>query len=188
MKDPFLSDWFRFETWCSMSLMNPLPSGLISLKLFSVWRWGVLWNSVSSLLCRKPAHLVVIISMRLKIDQVMLRAVIELVGRTTWSGWDWWYNFNEIKTGLAMEMMIISRLWQVCWLQELVLGCRELISLKLFTVGDDSWSSIGEWGKFWNKGYLLVIISMRLKSDRDGGSSSSEHHIVKMTWRLRPVI
>ena len=34
----------------------------------------------------------------------------------------------------------------------------------------------------------LVIISMRLKSDREGGSPSSEHPVVEMTWQLRPVI
>ena len=36
-----------------------------------------------------------------------------------------------------------------------VLGCRELISMKLCTVDDDSWSSkfcIGEGGKPWKKG------------------------------------
>lgn len=38
------------------------------------------------------------------------------------------------------------------------------------------------------KDRLLVIISMRLKSDREGGSPSSEHPVVEMTWRLRPVI
>ena len=38
------------------------------------------------------------------------------------------------------------------------------------------------------KDRLLVIISTRLKSDREGGSSSSEHPVVEMTWRLRPVI
>ena len=34
----------------------------------------------------------------------------------------------------------------------------------------------------------LVIISMRLKIDREGLSLSSEHLVVEMTWQLRPVI
>ena len=39
----------------------------------------VLSSSVIILLCRKASHLVVIISMRLKIDQVMLRDSIDLL-------------------------------------------------------------------------------------------------------------
>ena len=38
------------------------------------------------------------------------------------------------------------------------------------------------------KDRLLVIISMRLKSDREDRSSGYEHPVVEMRWRLRPVI
>jgi len=65
--------------------------------------------SVNILLCRKAAHLLVIISMRLKIDQLMLMDSIDVMICTIYSGLDSGYNFYEIKTGMAM----LSRLCQV---------------------------------------------------------------------------
>jgi hypothetical protein len=40
------------------------------------------------------------------------------MGRTTWSGWDSGYNFDEIKNGIAMEMMRLSRSRQVGSVQQ----------------------------------------------------------------------
>ena len=57
-----------------------MPTGLISLKLYMDGD-GFLLISVSILLCRKAAYLLVIISMRLKIDQVMLRDSIVIADK-----------------------------------------------------------------------------------------------------------
>ena len=56
--------------------------------------------------------------MRLKIDRVMLMDSIGFMKFTTCSGLDSGYNFHEIKTGMMMEMMRLSRSREVGSVQQ----------------------------------------------------------------------
>ena len=54
--------------------------------------------SVSILLCRKAAYLLVIISMRLKIDQVMLRASIVITDKD--------YQYDDVQDIILMRLKL----------------------------------------------------------------------------------